>query len=149
MKKLVLIAFVLVTFSAYSQEKTETSKKIITLEKAALERWDNGDVYGFLKISASDVVYFDPMLNRHLYGLKQLTAYYKPLQGKIHVSNFEMIDPIVQSVDSMAVLNYNLKSYKGKLIRRWNCTEVYRKEKDGKWKIISTHWSLTKPESND
>jgi hypothetical protein len=29
--------------------------------------------------------------------------------------------------------------------QRWNCTEVYRDDEEG-WRIIQTHWSLTKRE---
>ena len=57
-------------------------------------------------------------------------------------------DPNVQSVKNMAVLTYNLGSVSGDSIHKWNCTEVYRVDHK-KWKIIQTHWSLTKPEKNN
>lgn len=120
-------------------------EKIITLEKAALERWNNGDVNGFLELSANDVVYFDPFLEKRITGKEELTSWYNPLQGQIKVDRYEMIDPKVQSVENMAVLTFNLNSYSGKVEMKWNCTEVYRLETDGNWKIIQTHWSLTKP----
>jgi len=60
MKPFVLIALVAVNLSAYSQE-SEITERIIALEKAALERWMNGDVYGYLELYAEDVTYFDPM----------------------------------------------------------------------------------------
>ena len=145
MKTLTLIGLIMVTISAYSQENREISQKIISMEKAALERWNHGDVYGYLEISAEDVVYFDPFLEKRLDGLKKLTELYKPLQGKMRASAYEMIDPKVQAVDSMAVLTYNLKSYEGERVYQWNCTEVYRKEKDNSWKLIQSHWSFTKP----
>jgi hypothetical protein len=59
-----------------------------------------------------------------------------------------MIHPVVQSTDRMAVLTYNLQSFSGETIWKENCTEVYRLEEDDEWKIIHSHWSLTKP-SND
>jgi hypothetical protein len=56
-----------------------------------------------------------------------------------------MVNPYVQSVKDMAVLTFNLSSYVGSSVQKWNCTEVYRLESDGVWKIIQSHWSLTKP----
>lgn len=121
-------------------------EKIISLEKAALERWNNGDVNGFLELSANDVVYFDPFLEKRITGKEELESWYKPLQGQIKVDRYEMNNPKVQAVQNMAVLTFNLNSYSGNVLMRWNCTEVYRLETDGNWKIIQTHWSLTKPQ---
>lgn len=47
----------------------KVASTIVGLEKAALERWGNGDPSGFLEISHRDVVYFDPFLDRRLDGL--------------------------------------------------------------------------------
>jgi ketosteroid isomerase-like protein len=143
MKTLACILCTMVAISTYSQENTAIAEKIINLEKAALDRWGKGDVYGFLEISANDVMYFDPMVKERIDGIKNLTAYYLPAQGKIYVERFEIINPRVVSVDNMAVLAYNFKSYTGSSVNQWNCTEVYRLEQDGNWKIIQTHWSFT------
>jgi len=48
--------------------------EILALEKEALRRWCDGDPSGFLELSAPDVVYFDPSLERRLDGLDALTA---------------------------------------------------------------------------
>jgi len=42
------------------------------------------------------------------------------------------------------VLTFNYVSYSGKEETHWNCTEVYRRLDTG-WKIIQTHWSITRP----
>lgn len=121
------------------------TKTIIELETAALERWNNGDPSGYLEISAEDVVYFDPFLEKRLDGLDKLTKLYNELRGKIHVDKYEFIEPKVQTVNNMAVLTFNLISYVNETSFRWNCTEVYRLENNNVWKIIQTHWSYTKP----
>ncbi|HEX3007166.1 MAG TPA: nuclear transport factor 2 family protein, partial [Bacteroidales bacterium] len=100
----------------------------------------------FLALSANDVTYFDPYLDKRLDGLQKLTELYRPLQGQINVTRYEMIDPKVIVLENAAVLTFNLSSFVGENLQRWNCTEVYRKEKDNSWKIIQTHWSLTKPD---
>lgn len=129
----------------FTPENTALSAKIIALEKAALEKWNNGDPSGYLDLSANDVIYFDPFLERKLEGIEALSKLYEPLKGQIHMDNYEMIAPIVQSTAEMAVLTFNLISYAGESAERWNCTEVYRLEQDGNWKIIQTHWSFVKP----
>lgn len=118
---------------------------IIALERAALDRWGNGDPDGFLEISAEDVVYFDPFQERRLNGHAELKQLYDTLRGLGHIDRYELLDPRVQCTDAMAVLTFNYVSYSQETVYRWNCTEVYRREPDGRWKIIQTHWSLTKP----
>lgn len=123
---------------------SEIAETIIKMEVTALERWNKGDPSGFLDISDEDVVYFDPMTEFRIDGLENLTGLYESIRGKIYVDKYEMLNPKVQSLDRMAVLTYNLESYiEGKVVR-WNCTEVYQLAKDNKWRIIQTHWSLTK-----
>ena len=62
-----------------------------------------------------------------------------------------MIEPKVQHHGDVALLTFNLVNY-GKLLNRsesvlasWNSTEVYSRIA-GKWRIIHSHWSYTKPE---
>jgi len=116
---------------------------IISLEKTALDRWGHGDPGGFLEISADDVVYFDPYVEKRIDGKAALHDLYQMIWGKIHVDRFEMIDPKVQLCGEIAVLTFNHVSYaaQGQKVR-WNCTEVFRKQ-DEDWRIIQTHWSYT------
>ena len=119
---------------------------IIGMERAALERWGNGDPSGFLEISAADVVYFDPFQERRLNGINELRALYEMIRGQVSIARFELIDPIVQAVDDMAVLTFNyVAEGTNEVTSRWNCTEVYRRQEEG-WRIIQTHWSFTRPE---
>ncbi|MFH1194822.1 MAG: nuclear transport factor 2 family protein [bacterium] len=120
----------------------EIAATIIEIEKAALNRWGKGDPSGFLEISSKDVVYFDPSLDKRIDGLDELTKYYEAARGKVFIDRFELINPFVQTDSTIAVLTFNYVSFTGSTESRWNCTEVYRKEKGG-WKIIQTHWSLT------
>ena len=118
------------------------SEEIIAMEEAALTRWGNGDPSGFLEISAPDVVYFNPYLERRLDGLDALMVDYEALRGTIFFDRFELLNPLVQFVEDMAVLTFNYVSYKGDKSDRWNCTEVYRRSQAA-WKIIQSHWSYT------
>ena len=121
------------------EQKTAT---IIAMERAALDRWGAGDPSGFLEISAPDVVYFDPYLERRIDGHDALTKYYDAIRGQVHIDRYELINPNVQLCADAAVLTFNDVSYTGESESRWNCTEVYRRTNDA-WRIIQTHWSYT------
>lgn len=121
---------------------TDISETIIALEKGALEKWNQGDPSGYLDLSAHDITYFDPSIEQRLDGLDNLKKYYEPIKGQIHVSKYEMLYPKVTATNDLAVLAFNLLSYKADKVSNWNCTEVYRLEPNGQWKIVHTHWSF-------
>lgn len=127
------------------------SADIIARERAALDRWGNGDPQGYLDLYAPEVTYFDPMLEKRNDGVEAMRKYYAPLTGKIKVDRYDMINPSVQHHGDVAVLSYNLVSY-GKrsngaetVLARWNSTKVYARI-EGQWKIVHDHWSYIKPE---
>lgn len=121
------------------------AQAILAVERAAFERWAKGDLEGFLEASDPEVDYFDPFLETRLVGLPALRALYGKMQGKVQVDRWEMINPRVIVSGDMGVLTFNFASHtKGQTVR-WNTTEVYRR-KNGQWKIVHTHWALTKPE---
>ena len=115
---------------------------IISLERAALDRWGRGDPGGFLEICAPDVVYFDPYREKRIDGLQAMTQLYMSLWGQVHIDRYELLNPLVQVCREAAILTFNYVSYAGQTEDRWNCTEVYRRE-GNRWLIIQTHWSFT------
>ena len=117
--------------------------EIVALEKAALARWGKGDPDGFLEISAPDVVYFDPYQEMRIDGLEALRKYYDSIRGQVVFERFELLNPYVHAAGNLAVLTFNYVSYTGDVASRWNCTEAYRREPDGSWWIVQTHWSYT------
>jgi ketosteroid isomerase-like protein len=130
---------------AASQTTTDVAQAIIDMERTALERWGRGDPSGFLEISAEDVVYFDPYQPRRLNGIDELRDLYESIRGQVQIARFELIDPVVQATDNMAVLTFNyVADGTDDPMRRWNCTEVYRRDA-GTWRIVQTHWSFTEP----
>ncbi|RPH27662.1 MAG: DUF4440 domain-containing protein, partial [Bacteroidales bacterium] len=99
----------------------------------------------YLELYSKDFTYFDPAHERRLDGWDKIKELYESMRGKVKMDKFEMINPIVQQTDTMAVLTYNLHSYSGETLWKENCTEVYRLEENSEWKIIHSHWSFTKP----
>ena len=120
---------------------------ILSLEKAAMERWRNGDPWGFVELCAEEVSYIDPGQDKPMLGLPDFTAYMQALEGKIRYQVSEFIDPKVVTVGDAAVLSYNYRSSvlapDGTMISQtpWNATEVFF-QRDGKWRIVHTHWSF-------
>jgi ketosteroid isomerase-like protein len=119
---------------------------ILSLEKAAMERWRKGDPWGWAEISAKDVIYMEPNLTGPIIGLEPYKAYLKQLEGKVNYQRSEFIDPKVVVIGDAAVLSYNYRSSacspEGVVISQtpWNTTEVYFR-RDGRWQIVHTHWS--------
>lgn len=137
-----LLAFASVGLSA--AEASDAPAKIIALEREALDRWGKGDPDGFLDISDASVVYFDPFVPVRVNGKDELRKLYNGIRGKIFMDSYEMLDPKVQVIGDAAILTFNFVSYGSEGAMRWNTTEVYQ-NRDGKWRIIHTHWSLTQP----
>lgn len=115
--------------------------ELIALEKAALEKWNQGDPSGYLAIYSKCITYFDPYHDQRIDGFDRMEEYYESIRGKVQVDSYEMLNPVVESSGEMAVFTYNLVSHSGQEVSRWNCTEVYRAE-EGQWKIVHNHWSL-------
>jgi ketosteroid isomerase-like protein len=122
---------------------------ILSLEKAAMERWRNGDPMGFVEMSAADISYIDPGQTKPILGLDAYTDYMKQLEGKIYYDRSEFIAPKIVEVGDASVLSYNYRSSVldagGKVTSQtlWNCTEVYFRL-NGQWQIVHNHWSFVK-----
>ncbi|UCD63514.1 MAG: nuclear transport factor 2 family protein [Candidatus Zixiibacteriota bacterium] len=127
----------------------ETQSVIVELEKVALTRWGNGDVYGYIDLASEDISYFDPEQEKRLDGLAAFKELLVPAQGKIDIHRFEMPNWRVQLYDNVGILTFNLVNYDSNdsVKTRWNSTEVYHLEK-GEWKLVHSHWSLTKHGEN-
>ncbi len=128
------------------------AREIIGMERAALDRWGNGDPQGALDLLAPSVTYFDPFQEKRVDGLEEMTRLFAEIAGKIKIRQYDMIDPKVQQHGDIAILTYNLvddviESPGGLANMRipWNTTTVYACT-GGKWKVLHSHWSWIKPQ---
>ena len=125
--------------------------QIIAMERAALDRWGNGDPQGYLEIYAPDATYFDPTLEARVDGLESLNRLLVPWTGKIKIDRYEILNPNVQWHGDAAVLTFNIVNYRqqpdgsGRLLARWNTTEIYSRV-NGRWRIVHSHFSYMKPD---
>lgn len=116
---------------------------IIGLEENALARWIDGDPSGYLDLYASDVSYLAEGLGARVDGLEALRSLLANMDGTPMVPKAVLVDPLVTGVGEVARLacNADWLSETGERIRRWNCTEIYRR-KNGTWEIAHSHWSI-------
>lgn len=123
---------------------------LLTLERAALDRWIRLNPDGYLALYGSDVTYFDPTTERRITGAKVMETRFAPmrtLKPPFSDPRYEFVDPKVQRHGEVAILTFNLVNY-GKLadavereLARWNSTEVYV-QLEGTWRIVHSHWSF-------
>jgi len=125
-------------------DKLTVTDKIIALETAALDAWLDGNPTPYLELYSKDFTYFDSAHERRLDGWDRIKELYETMRGTVKMDRFEIINPVVQQAGTMAVLTYNLQTSSGDTLWKENCTEVYRLEENNEWKIIHSHWSLTK-----
>ena len=154
LRVIAIVPAAVLTFAGFhlSDVGTHQSKTIIALERAALDRWGSGDPQGYLELYAPEVTYFDPVQERRVDGAASMQKLYGPIKGMVRVDSYEMMEPRVQQRGDVAVLTFNLVSHARRptgdtITVRWNSTEVYARSR-GKWSIIHSHWSFTKPVTN-
>lgn len=129
-----------------------TADQILMLERAALDRWSDGDPGGFLDLYGADISYFDPLTTARIDGHDAMEEYYRPWTGKIYIARYEMLNPHVVVDGTMALLTYNLVNYvrdenAGESVGScWNSTAVYQ-QRGGTWRTIHSHWSFTRHEA--
>lgn len=119
---------------------------ILSLEKAAMERWRKGDPWGFIALSAEDIIYIDPYQTKPILGLDAFTKLLSQAEGNINYQRSEFINPQTIVLGDSALLTYNYRSSVLNALDEvvtqtpWNATEVYIR-RDHRWQIIHTHWS--------
>ena len=139
--------------SCQNATTSRDAEEIIGIERAALDRWGEGDPQGYLETYGPEITYFDPNVEKRVDGIEAMQAYYAPFAGKIKVDHYEMIGAKVQRVGDAGVLSYQLESHAispdgTPFTVRWNSTKVYISSA-GTWKLVHDHWSFIRPELKD
>ena len=127
-------------------ENASAKELIINRERAALDRWKTGDTLGFIEITGDEITYFDPTLETRITGKKEFQNYLASFAGTFSFPRYELLNPLVQLHGETGVLTFNFVGYsKDDKTNKWNATEIYHLVK-GEWKLVSSHWSHTKPD---
>ena len=129
-------------------------EELVSVERAALDRWIKLDPQGYLDLYAPELTYFDPTTEKRVDGARAVQERFAAMKNvKLPFTKvrYELREPRVQRHGDVAVLTFNVINYgtlpdrPESVLTRWNSTEVYGRV-DGKWKIIHSHWSFVKPE---
>lgn len=128
----------------------DVETEVIALERGALDRWGQGDPQGYVELFDEQITYFDPVQERRIDGRQAMVELMDSIAGRIRVDRYDMLHPVVQETGDVALLTFNLVSYRTddgveRTISRWNSTEVYRRTPQG-WRIWHSHWSYIKPD---
>lgn len=130
----------------YTAEERKLAEHIIGLEKAALDKWFNGDTSGYEQLwSKHSFTYFDAVVEKRVDDHAAIAEFLKTIDGKLHADSYDFRDPRVQIGKDMAVLTYQLFADTNLIDMEYNCIEVYQKEEDGVWRVIHSTWSFIRP----
>jgi ketosteroid isomerase-like protein len=127
----------------------DIAKEIIALERAALDRWEKGDMSGYFALYADEVTYFDWGTERRVDGHVALRAQLGPFEGKFTIDRIEMVNPMVQVHGDVAVLSYNAIDHGSEMMGTKsppgaaNITSVFARQ-GGAWRMVHAHYSHTK-----
>lgn len=81
-KKFRIMLFLAVWFLPMLSLAAQTPEEmIIAIEKKILDRWKNGDTFGFIEFADKNITYFDPTLAVRIDGLEQFRDYLAPMKG--------------------------------------------------------------------
>lgn len=129
--------------SAHDQE---IARQLVEKEKAALEKWFQGDVSGYASLwSKNSFSYFDAVVKERVDSYAEISKFLQGIKGKLFADSFEFRKPRVQISGNMAVLTYQLFAKTSLMDMAYNCIEVFQQEVDGEWRVIHSTWSCIRP----
>lgn len=112
---------------------------VLDLEKKALERWYNGDPWGFADLSDSGITVVNPAVVKPISGLDEYRAYLQPFEGIFQQQAVEISHPLIQMHGDAAVLSYHDHTVgEGNSPSGWNVTSVYFRS-GGTWRLVHNH----------
>lgn len=133
-----------------NEEEKALAEHIISLERAALDKWFKGDTSGYEQLwSKRSFTYFDGVVTKRIDGHATIAEYLKTIDGKLFADSYDFRSPRVQAGKDMAVLTYQLFADTSLIKMTYNCIEVYKKEEDGQWRVIHSTWSFIRPMDMD
>jgi ketosteroid isomerase-like protein len=147
MEKLILacaVAAALCGVLAAADQNEVIAREILAMERKAMDGWLTGNPDPTLAILDPEITYFHAVTDKRLDGLPAVKALFEGYRGRPLFDSYEMAEPKVQANGDTAVLTYFFVWRLGTATTRWNSTQVYQRKKEG-WRIIHSHWSVTKP----
>lgn len=133
-----------------NEEERQLAEYVISLERAALDKWFNGDTSGYEQLwSKRSFTYFDSVSDKRIDDHETIAQFLKTIDGKLFAKSYDFRVPRVQIGKDMVVLTYQLFADTILINMAYNCIEVYRKEDNGEWHVIHSTWSFIRPMDYD
>ncbi|KAK8864812.1 hypothetical protein M9Y10_010337 [Tritrichomonas musculus] len=134
-----------------SIEESKLAEHVISLEKAALDKWFKGDTSGYLELwSKNNFSYFDGSFPTRVDDYPTIKDFVlQNVENKLFADKYEFKNPRVQFGKDMALLTYQLFSKTNLIDMKYNCIQLYQKEESGDWKVIHSTWSFIRPMDMD
>ena len=130
----------------YTKEERKLAEHIIELEKSALDKWFNGDTFGYEQLwSKHNFTYFDAVVTERVDDHATIAKFLETIKGKLFADSYDFRSPRVQIGQDMAVLTFQVFAKTTLIDMEYNCIEVYQKEADDEWRVIHSTWSFIRP----
>lgn len=92
-----------------NEEEQQLAEYLIGLEKAALDKWFDGDTSGYEQLwSKHSFTYFDSVSDKRVDDHETIAQFLKTIDGKLFAQSYDFRVPRVQIGKDMAVLTYQL-----------------------------------------
>lgn len=129
----------------------ELANHIISLEKAALNKWFKGDTSGYRGIwSKNNFSYFDGNFSTRVDDYATIEKFVlENVENKLFAESYDFKNPRVQFTQDTALLTYQLFAKTSLINMQYNCVELFQKEETGEWKVIHSTWSFIRPMDMD
>lgn len=119
---------------------------LLGLERAALDRWSNGDPVGYAMAAADDITYFDDIgAKEGIVGVESARAYLTSLEEVLPPHRYEIVGPHVQVYGDTGILSfrYQPSTEEGEPLTPWRASTVYVRDGD-EWRMVHAHWAMMK-----
>lgn len=129
----------------------ELTKKVIAMEKDALDKYYAGDMTDYYNLwSHDDFSYFDAGHDKRVDDFAELKTFFdQNIAGKMHADSYEFVAPRVQIHGDTAILTYQLFADTNFINMKFNVVEVFQKNNHGEWKVVQSTWDTITPYSRD
>lgn len=134
-----------------SNSTESTVKKIIDLERGALDKYYNGDMTGYYGLwSHDDFSYFDAGHAKRLDSFAEVREFLDgKVAGKMHADSYRFVSPRVQLHGDTGILTYQLFADTNFIDMKYNVVEVFQKNAAGEWKVVHSTWDTITPYDRD
>ena len=134
-----------------SKEDIANAKLIWDLEKEARALWFNGHTSGYNHLwSRQSFSYFDGVVEKRIDNHEDIEKVLQAIEGKLFApEGYRLENPRVQIFGDTAILTFQIYAKTTLIDMKYNCIEVYHKERKGEWHVVHSTWSFIRPMDKD